>query len=118
MNKIFNIFLMISLLGSFLSMVPISWSQEEDEADMLSIRGAAGELISVNPVDGILVISCADDLGGANLQETFYVTRESKLLKDEGTVSLTELSSGDEVSFDYILDAEGAKKILSLWIEH
>ena len=94
-----------------------SYSQEKVEQQVTSAM-CSGEVVSVDMVKSIVVVKQLKD-PVANTYEniTVPVSAETKILKGDATLKLSDLKVGDKVKVKSTIDASGASKVVSIAVE-
>jgi len=115
MGKIIKLaVIFFTVVGVVGAAVPV-YAQEKMEQPAIS---ASGEVVSVDPVKSIVVIKQLKD-PVANIYEnvTVSVSPETKVLKGDAALKLSDLKVGDKVKVKSTIDASGASKVVSIAVE-
>lgn len=98
------VFCSLLLFGLIGFNLPAAFSQE---AEVLA-KEASGKIVSVNLEESTLVVKqLKDEVNQVYENVTFYVNDSTLIEKDYETVSLADLSEGEEVAVEYATSKEG-----------
>jgi len=95
--------------------VPV-YSQEK--AEQSAVTSVSGEVVSVDLVKSIVVVKQLKDPVASTYEDvTVSVSPETKVLKGDATLKLSDLKVGDKVKVKSTIDASGASKVVSIAVE-
>jgi len=94
--------------------IPV-YAQEKTEQSAIS---GTGEVISVDTVKSIVVVKqLKDPVANTYENVTMSVSPETKVLKGDAALKLSDLKVGDKVKVKSTIDASGASKVVSIAVE-
>jgi len=94
--------------------VPV-FAQEKAEPQVTSV---SGEVVSVDMVKSEVVVKQLKDVvAGTYENTTFVITPETKIIKSDTTLKLSDLKAGDKVTVKYTTDVLGKQKVESIAIK-
>lgn len=112
---IFYLLLVTGVMGINL---PVAFSQEEQKEENVLTKEVSGGIVSVDLEKSTLVIKNLKDEKNQIYEDvTLYVDNSTTIKKNYKTISLSELTVGDEATIEYITDEEGKNKASYIWVE-
>lgn len=77
-----------------------------EEAQVETTQQAQGEISTVNPDEGTVIVTSADAAGAQESWE-FDVTESTEILKGDQEAQIDDLASGDKVSIEFMVNPDG-----------
>ena len=87
--------------------------------DVPTTKELSGKIIEIKPEESTLSVEYLRDKNTEVYEKVILmVTSLSEIVKDAVDISFSDLKVGDQVSIQYMTDAEGKKIVSSLWAEN
>ena len=104
----------LTVVGVVGAAIPV-YAQEKTEQPAIS---GTGEVVSVDTVKSIVVVKqLKDPVANTYENVTMSVSPETKVLKGDAALKLSDLKVGDKVKVKSTIDASGASKVVSIAVE-
>ena len=78
---------------------------------------AVGEVVSVNTADSILVVNEAAEETAQPEQVVFAWNNNTQIKKGDADLTASDLKAGDQVSLEYMMDADGNNVVKTIWVK-
>ncbi|MCX5667023.1 MAG: hypothetical protein NTY34_01755, partial [Candidatus Omnitrophica bacterium] len=90
----------------------------QEKAEQSAVTSVSGEVVSVDLVKSAVVIKQLKDPVAMTYENvTVPVSSETKVLKGDAALKLSDLKIGDKVNVKSTIDASGASKVISVAVE-
>ena len=116
MGKVTKLAVILCAMVVMAGMVVLAYSQEKAEPQLAA--SVSSEVVSVNVDNSTVDIKTIKDAVTKTYEnQTIYVLPETKILKGEVVLKLSDLKAGDKATVKYITDALGKSKVESISVE-
>jgi len=90
----------------------------QEKAQTAQVISVSGEVVSVDLVKSEVVVKQLKDVVTSTYENiTFAVAPETKIIKDDATLKLSDLKAGDKITVKYTTDVLGKQKVESIAVE-
>jgi len=90
----------------------------QEKAEQSAVTSVSGEVVSVDLVKSAVIIKQIKDPVAMTYENvTVPVSPETKVLKGDATLKLSDLKMDDKVSVKYVTDDKGKQKVESISVE-